>query len=159
MEFHDERIKAFAALLRNGKQKAKDIQDLAEDKSTRMDLYRILEKAGRLPLFPMAFRTQKMLSESAVYSAAMEFELEPPSSIDFVDMKVNRTGVDSNSYFIYKIKSENGLTHLACAGPYSQGPGQTESQNATAFYDYRHSFDPVHAKEQISGLMAALPVK
>ena len=159
MEFHDERIKAFAALLRNGKQQAKDIQDLAEDKSTRMDLYRVLEKAGRLPLFPMAFRTQKMLSESAVYSAAMEFELEPPSSIDFVDMKVNRTGVDSTSYFIYKIKSENGLTHLACAGPYSQGPGQTESQNATAFYDYRHSFDPVHVQEQISGLMAALPVK
>ena len=122
-----------------------------------MDLYRVLEKAGRLELFPVAFRTQKMLSESAVYSAAMEFELEPPAAIDFVDMKVTRTGTASKSYFIYKIKSENGLTHLACAGPYSEGPGQTVSQNATALYDYRHSFDPVHAQDQISGLMATLP--
>jgi hypothetical protein len=58
MKSHDERIKAFAALLRNGKQRAEDIQELAEDKSTRPDLYRVLEKAGRLALFPTAFRTQ-----------------------------------------------------------------------------------------------------
>jgi len=154
MEFHDERIKAFAALLRNGKQRSEDIRDLAEDKSTRLDLYRVLEKAGRLPLFPVAFRTQKMLSESAVYSAAMQFELEPPTSIDFIDMKVIRTGGASKGYFFYKIKSENGLTHLAFAGPYSQGPVESDSPDATAIYDYQYSFDPVHAQEQISGLLA-----
>jgi len=58
MDFHDERIKAFTALLRNGKQKAEDIQGLAKDKSTRLDLYRILEKEGKLQLFPAAYRTQ-----------------------------------------------------------------------------------------------------
>ena len=154
MEFHDERIKAFAALLRNGNQGPEDIQQLAEDKSTRLDLYRVLEKAGRLPLFPMAFRTQKMLSESAVYAAVMAFELEPPSSFDFIDMKVTGTGTASKSYFFYKIKSQNGSTHLAWAGPYGEGAGQTtDSPDATAIYDYLHPFDPVHAQEQISGLL------
>lgn len=154
MEFHDERVKAFAALLRNGKQKAEDIQSLAGDKSTRLDLYRVLEKAGRLPLFPMAFRTPKMLSESAAYSTTMKFELEPPSSFDFLDMKIKGTGPALKRYFFYKIRSKNGLTHLACAGPYSQDPDQTGLTQAAAIYDYQHQFDPVHADEQISDLLA-----
>lgn len=156
MEFHDERIKAFAALLRNGKQRAEDIRNLAGDKSTRLDLYHVLEKAGRLPLFPMTFRTQKMFSESAVYAATMEFELEPPAAIDFLDMESTRTGAGSKTFFFYRIKSENGLTHLACAGPYGQDPGQTGSLPATAIYDYRHSYDPAHAEEQKSGLLTKI---
>lgn len=154
MEFHDERVKAFTALLRNGKQKAEDIQNLAKDKSTRLDLYRILEKAGRLPLFPVAFRTQQLFSESAVYSTTMEFERKPPSSIDLLDMKTTGTGNGLKRYFFYKIKSENGLTHLACAGPYGEDPGQAGIPEAATIYDYQHQFDPVHADEQISGLLA-----
>jgi hypothetical protein len=97
-----------------------------------------------------------MLSESAVYAAAMQFELEPPSAIDFLDTEITGTGAGSKKYFFYKIKSQNGSSHLACAGPYDPNPGHMGSPDATAIYDYRYSFDPVQAEEQTSSLLARL---
>jgi len=152
-EFHELRIKAFAALLRDGKQTKTDIDSLAADKSTRLDLYRILRKAGKASLFPSSFRTQKMFSESEVYSKAMEIELEPPSAIDLFTTKTVDTDAGIKKYYFYKIDRKDGFHLLACAGPYGPNPRDEDSPAVAAVVDYQHIFDPAHAEEQMNKLL------
>ena len=156
-EFADLRVKAFAALLRNGRQKTEDLDSLAADKSTRLDVYRVLQKAGRVSLFPPAFLTQQLFSESAVYSRVMEFELEPPTAIDFLTTKLIDTNTGIRRFFFYKVRKQD-YDLLACAGPYGQDLRQVDLLKAGsgAIYDYQHLFDPAHAEDQMSRLMEKL---
>jgi hypothetical protein len=154
-EFHDLRVKAFATLFRNGKQTDEDIRSLAADKTTRLDLYRILLKAGRLSKMPREFFTQEMFSESEVYAKAMEFELEPPALIDQQVTKLIDMGPSGKKrFFFYRMKSANGLSFLACAGPYAPDASKVDLAHTPAVIDYQHLYDPVHQEAQMMGLLA-----
>jgi hypothetical protein len=153
-DFHDLRVNAFDALFRNGQYTEEDIQTLAADKSTRLDLYRVLQKAGKMELFPHAYLTQQLFGESEVYEKAMETELEPPAAIEFVATKYIYVQKDKKRFYFYKMKSANGNSFPACAGPYDVNTTQVNLLYPPAVIDYKHLYNAAEAEEEMTALLA-----
>jgi len=153
-DFQDLRVKAFAGLFRNAQHTEEDIQSLAADKSTRLDLYRILLQAGKQQLFPHAYLTQQLFAESEIYEKAMETELEPPAAIELVTMKYIYVQKDKKRFYFYKMKSANGSSFPACAGPYDINTSQVDLLYPPAVIDYKHLYDATHAEDEMTTLLA-----
>ncbi len=115
-----QKIRAVMALLKN--KQSVDINlytSIAADKASRLTLYRALKEIHKESLFPLAYKTQKMFGQSAVYDIAAEDE--DPSSVIFLSGEIiNFKGKRSRFYF-YKVaypSEDAGSTYLGCAGPY-----------------------------------------
>ncbi len=157
MEFDKLRAKAFAALLRNGHQANADIQAMASNKATRMELYHILQKAGKQGLFPAAYLKQQLFGQSIVYNEVAGVYPEPPASIDFIASRTTGTGAGVKRFYFYACKEtkDDRYPLLTCAGPYSADTKLVELPETKALINYSILYNPARAEEQMNRLMTS----
>jgi uncharacterized protein YbaP (TraB family) len=97
----------------------KAVQNLAHDAFYRSSIYEILDKAGKLKLFPSALKKQSALAESHLYRELWgvygEFE------INLAKEMTRSEGGTKSKYYLYKLsfKTDMGLVeYLGVVGPY-----------------------------------------
>jgi hypothetical protein len=157
MEFDELRVKAFAALFRNGHQTSANIQAMASNRATRVELYHILQKAGKRSLFPADFLKQQLFGQSMVYAELMKLLVDSPASIQYVATKTAGTGAGAKKFYFYSCKrtKDDSYSLLACVGPYSPDPKLVVLPETRAVVKYHVAYDPARAEEQMNTLIAS----
>lgn len=147
-------LKAVSSLLAN-KQAITPVAigALAQDKSTRTELYDTLKAYHKANLFPAAYFTQKSFGESYAFTAD---EDNTAAAVTYLLQKViNFKGRKSRFYF-YKLTFHDGDENtysLACAGPFNVNIQEVSSKDATGVIYYDEYFDKSNVQKQSESLI------
>lgn len=150
-----EKSIALAALegLLSGKQAIDSalVRPIAADRARRLELFRLLDKAGRINLLPAAYRTQKALGQSEVYAYLDDDDdLDDNLAITYVTSRMINTPQGKKNVLFYKYGSDDAV-HLACAGPYA--PGKLGTSDIRVAVNYHEAFDSSKLREQVDSLL------
>jgi hypothetical protein len=150
-----EKSIALAALegLLSGKQAIDSalVRPIAADRARRLELFRLLDKAGRINLLPAAYRTQKALGQSEVYAYLDDDDdLDDNLAITYVTSRMINTPQGKKNVLFYKYGSDD-VVHLACAGPYA--PGKLGTSDIRVAVNYHETFDSSKLREQVDSLL------
>jgi hypothetical protein len=152
----DVRLEAVDALLQN--HRAVDpgaLSSLAADNGYRLSLFRLLTKAGRMDLFPAAWRTQRAMGQAEVSAATADAleddEGEGKVIITFLREKLVRREGGAKRFLFYTVR-KGKKTWLACAGGYDPDPAKLSTDDIRAFI----LTDAPYNESRLAGQMSTL---
>ena len=151
------KLKAIGALLENHQPvSAAATLSLAASNDHRLGLLQTLLDAGRMDLFPAAWRTQKAMGMAEVYSAATEDddgeEAEEKPVITFIRETIAGTGSARQRFLFYKLRRGKEV-HLACAGPYNLNPAKLSTRDISAYIDSEEPYSETKLPAQMDDLL------
>lgn len=154
------RLAAIVALLKNQQPVSNSVVlSLAANNSYRLELFQRLTEAGRMDLFPAAWRTQKAMGEAEVYLLASDYDEEEEEGdkpvITFFKETLVSLGGTRHRYLFYKVRRKDEV-RLACAGPYSSDPEKLSTNDINA-HICDELFSEAESAAQMNSLLKLFP--
>ncbi|MET0637470.1 MAG: hypothetical protein ABWZ25_15670 [Chitinophagaceae bacterium] len=146
---------ALILLLKNGQPVKPGLVDsFAARKGFRSYLFAELEKMGKTALFPVKYRSQRLLSESDMYMVASLDE--EPGEIKFITEKTITHEGKKQKVFLYRIRYDYDEPefYLGVSGYYSTDPKKLSSAagDLTGVY-FSEQYDSKKMEELLSGYL------
>jgi hypothetical protein len=142
LENADLALEVVSALLRNEQSlNSRALQQVAEDKYTRTDLYDSLRAYKKESLYPKQYLTQKNFAESYAYKVASDDD--EPSDITFLTQRVIDFKGKRSRFFFFKVaygEGDDAYYSLTCAGPFDENSANLSAGTATGGHLLRRRF-------------------
>lgn len=133
--------------------KVNAVNDLGENKYTRIPLYDTLKFYNKLKLYPAKYALQKSFAESLVFSADDDYDID---EVVFLSEKIIEFQGKKSKFYFFKMGYGEGDDRqyiLAGAGPFSLTSTDLTTKDAYGTIYYDDNFDASKLNEQIDELI------